>query len=150
MTRRRTFAIVAAAAAGLVLSACGGEDDSPAASGDTRTVEVDMVDIAFEPDTLTVAEGETIRFLFTNGGKVAHDAFIGDADAQAAHEAEMADGDSGDAHGGHGAADDDALTVEPGDTAELAYAFDEPGSVEIGCHQPGHYESGMKVTVEVA
>lgn len=149
MTRRRSLAVVATAAL-LLLTACGGDDNSTAASGDTRTVEVDMVDIAFEPDTLTVAEGETVRFVFTNRGKVAHDAFIGDADAQADHEAEMRDADSGDAHGGHGADDDDAVTVEPGDTAELTYTFDEPGSVEIGCHQPGHCDAGMKVDVDVA
>ena len=150
MIRRRSLAVLAAATAVLLLSACGGGDDTTAVSGDTRTAEVDMVDIAFEPDILKIAEGETVRFVFTNRGKVAHDAFIGDAAAQADHEAEMRDADSGDAHGGHGDKDDDAVTVEPGDTAELTYTFDGPGSVEIGCHQPGHYAAGMKVAVDVA
>jgi uncharacterized cupredoxin-like copper-binding protein len=139
----------------LVLVACGEDDagsDAGAAAGDaTRTVEVDMVDIAFEPETLDVERGETIRFVFTNDGAVAHDAFVGDADAQAEHESEMLEDD--DAHGGHGDDEDegeDAVTVEPGETAELTYTFEDAGTFEIGCHQEGHYEAGMKITVEVA
>ena len=109
-----------------------------------------MVDIAFAPDAVEVAEGETVRFVFSNRGEGTHDAFIGSPDAQAEHDADMRDG--GAAHGGHGHGDDDddAVTVEPGDTAELTYTFDDPGTVEIGCHQPGHYAAGMKIAVEVA
>ena len=47
-----------------------------------------------------------------------------------------------------GADADDAVTVEPGDTAELTHTFDDTGTIEIGCHQEGHYAAGM--TVEVA
>ena len=144
MTRR--LPALAITAALLLLAACG--DDEPATSGrgGARTIEVDMVDIAFEPTKLDVAEGETVRLVFTNRGKVTHDAFIGGRTAQAEHEADMREG------GGHDHGDDDsnAVTVEPGDTAELTYTFDEPGTVEIGCHQPGHYAAGMKITVEVA
>ena len=68
------------AVAGVVLLAACGDDDTSTgdASGDTRTVEIDMVDIAFEPDTLEVSRGKTVRFVFINSGDVAHDAFIGD------------------------------------------------------------------------
>lgn len=55
----------------------------------------------------------------------------------------------GDTHGEHGAGDDDAVTVEPGDEAELTCTFDEAGRVEVGCHQPGHYKAGMKIDVTV-
>ena len=137
----------------LVAAACGGDDDSDEASADdgTRTVEIEMVDIAFEPDTLEVEAGETVRFVFTNAGEIAHDAFIGDAAAQAGHEEEMSD-DHADDHGddGHGDEAEEALVLEPGDTGELTYTFEEAGTLEIGCHQPGHYEAGMTVDVEVA
>ena len=103
----------------------------------------------FEPDAMTVARGETVRFVFTNRGQVTHDAFIGDADAQAEHEAEMRERDD-DPHGGHGDGDAaDAITVDKGDEGELTHTFADAGEVEIGCHQPGHYEAGMKVTVQV-
>ena len=148
MHRLRPVALIAAGL--LLFAACGGTDDDtgsgPAAD---RTVEVDMVDIAFEPDTLHVDEGETIRFVFSNTGDVAHDAFIGDADAQDDHEADMRNDDDGH-DGGHGDEPEDAVTVEPGDTGELTYTFDEPGTLEIGCHQEGHYAAGMKTRIEVA
>lgn len=146
----RMFLAVLAGIA-LVAAACGGDSDTtPSGGAADRTIEVDMVDIAFEPDTIDVTRGETVRFVFTNAGEVAHDAFIGDHDAQADHEAEMRDADD-DAHGGgHGDDADDAVTVEPGETGELTYTFDDAGTLEVGCHQPGHYEGGMKITVEVA
>jgi uncharacterized cupredoxin-like copper-binding protein len=144
--------VVTIAGLALLGAACGGDDEdtSSAGSGSTRTVEIDMVDIAFEPDRLEVAAGETVRFVFTNRGEIAHDAFIGDAEAQANHEAEMREAADGDAHGGgHGDDDSDAVTVEPGESEVLTYTFDDAGSLEIGCHQPGHYDAAMKIAVEV-
>ena len=104
-----------------------------------------MRDIAYSPTAVTVKKGETVRFVFTNRGKLPHDAFVGDNAAQAAHEKKMraADGEHGE-HGGGG------ITVEPGKTAELEETFDETGTTLIGCHEPGHYDAGMKITVTVA
>ncbi|MGH9137783.1 MAG: cupredoxin domain-containing protein [Acidimicrobiales bacterium] len=148
----RTLAVIFAGAA--FLTACGDDDDTTTATtangtGDVRTVEVDMVAIAFEPDSLDVEQGETVRFVFTNTGDSPHDAFIGDADAQADHEAEMREMDEGGMQGG-GHGDDDAMAVQPGDTGELTYTFDQAGSFEIGCHQPGHYDAGMMIDVTVS
>ena len=151
MYRIRIAAVIGVVA--VLLAACGGGDDKSRAgneNGDSRTVEVDMVDISFEPDTLEVARGETVRFVFTNTGEVAHDAFIGDEDGQAEHEAEMREADDEGHGGGHGGDAENAVTVQPGDTGELTYTFDEAGTIEIGCHQPGHYDAGMKIEVEVA
>ena len=135
------------------VAACGGDDDTTAAGDGTssaRTVEVEMVDIAFEPDALEVRSGETVRFVFTNQGEMPHDAFIGDEEAQADHEAEMRESDEGHG-GGHGTDDEEnAVTVEPGDTAELTYTFERGATVEIGCHQPGHYDAGMTIEVDLA
>ena len=57
---QRTHLASAAATALLLvgLAACGDTSDSGGAAGDgARTVEVDMVDIAFEPDRLEVKRG---------------------------------------------------------------------------------------------
>ena len=131
-----------------VLAGCGDDSTDPVEGDATRTVDIDMVDIAFEPDTLDISAGETVRFVFTNTGEVPHEAFIGDADEQDEHETEMREA-AGNEHG-HGQEDVDAVTVEPGDTAELSHTFDEPGRLEIGCHEEGHYDAGMTITVEVA
>jgi uncharacterized cupredoxin-like copper-binding protein len=157
MHRRKALAAVPLSVI-LVLAACGDDDASDDAG--PRTVEIDMVDIAFEPDSVDVETGETVRFVFTNKGDVVHDAFIGDEAAQEEHEAEMHEaeedmnGDMDDeaAHeddddGMHG---EDGISVEPGETGEITYTFDEPGEILIGCHEPGHYDAGMIVTVNVS
>jgi uncharacterized cupredoxin-like copper-binding protein len=113
-----------------------------------ETVKIDMVDTAFKPHTVEVHRGEAVRFVFANKGKVDHDAVIGDAAAQVEHEREMrsleAEGHSAE-HGGG----ENAITVMPGDTGELTTTFNRVGFTEIGCHEVGHYEAGMRVTVNV-
>lgn len=149
--------VLAVLLAGVALVAACGSDDGENDTADgrdasaARTVEIEMGDTAFEPETIEARPGETVRFLFTNTGTVDHEAYIGDANAQADHEEQMQEA-AQEGHGGeHGDAQrEDAVTVEPGDTGELTYTFDDAGTIEIGCHQPGHYEAGMKATVEVA
>lgn len=147
--------LVLAAVILVTATACGGDDDSGtvASSGDERTVDIEMQDIAYSPDQVDVEVGETIRFVFENTGKVQHDAYIGDEAAQMDHEKEMMaaddEDDGGMDHGGGGGGDDGSITVEPGDTGELTYTFEEAGTVLIGCHEPGHYDAGMIITVEV-
>jgi uncharacterized cupredoxin-like copper-binding protein len=104
-----------------------------------------MRDVAFSPSQITVPAGEEVRLVFHNTGKVAHDAFIGDEEAQADHAQDMKS-DGGMHHGG----DPDALTVAPGKRATLTHTFEAGEDVLIGCHQPGHYAGGMKVTVDVS
>lgn len=118
---------------------CGGDEPTP-----DRTIEVRMVDIAFEPTAVEVARGETIRFRFTNAGQQGHDAYVGTLDDQDALEAEIRSGGGYDYYDG-----DTAVLVEPGRTGELVVTFDEAGTTYLGCHRPGHWDSGMVLTVEV-
>ena len=48
------------------------------ASKATRTVEVVLKDIAFEPTSLEVKAGETVRFVLINQGKLPHEFNLGD------------------------------------------------------------------------
>lgn len=140
------------ATAGLTLAACGDDSDDTASETGIRTVEIEMRDIEFSPDEVQVESGETVRFVFHNVGAVAHDAFIGDEAAQQDHEMEMrgsGDADMGMDDGGASDADESGVTVEPGDTGELIYTFQEGEELLIGCHQEGHYEAGMKVMIDV-
>jgi len=145
--------LVAATATALLTAACGGGGDSDRKSDSVsvRTVDVDMVDIAFEPTVLTATAGEQVRFVFRNRGSAVHDAFIGDRGSQDGHEREMRQAEQGNHGGGHqdDGTDEDALTLDPGKKGELVHTFDGSGTVEIGCHQPGHYAAGMKITVTV-
>lgn len=155
----------------------GSDSDGEAPAGDD-TVTMVMTDNDFEPDRVEARVGEEITFRFVNDGNLVHEALIGPEEMQEEHAADMAgggdhdpghdeagepddpdghmdgesghdmEGDSGDHMDGSGGTA--VVTVQPGDSAELSYVFDEPGTVLIGCHQPGHYEAGMVATVEVS
>lgn len=153
----KRIVLMVAAIVSLGATACGGHDDHSGMNTEgstttgagvpaTRTVEITMVDIAFDPKTLSVQRGDRIEFVFHNKGTIVHDAFIADAAAQADHEKEMRE-DKGGGH--HMEGEGNAITVDPAKTGRLTYTFDKPGTIEIGCHQPGHYTAGMKVAVTV-
>lgn len=114
-------------------------DDAP-----TRTIAIDMVDIAFEPTELTVAVGEVVRFDFVNVGQAPHEALLGDMHAQDEHEGTMAAGDADHMH-------DDLLlvTLESGERGSMIAAFTEPGTLWLGCHVPGHWAAGMHLQITV-
>lgn len=119
-----------------------------------RTIDVTMTDNAFAPTDLQVAAGETITFRFRNDGVARHEAVIGDQAAQDIHHEEMAAGtrstDEDDGHGDDGHGGSNATTVEPGQTGEITMTFDDAGTVIVGCHEPGHWESGMRADVIVS
>lgn len=146
----RTLVLAFAVVAALVVSGCGSDHDehsspSTTPSGAARTINVDMVDVDFNPASIQVAKGETVRFVFTNKGTLPHDAFVGSKQAQDEHEKEMRAGGAD-----HGHAGAEAVTVNPGGTGELTHTFTESGELEIGCHQTGHYDTGMKIDVSVS
>jgi len=43
-----------------------------------------------------------------------------------------------------------SIFVAPGATGELVYTFTRPGTVLIGCHEPGHYALGMRAVITVS
>lgn len=125
-----------------------GDYGEPAdASEADRVIEVNVDnDLAFEPADFEVATGEVITFRITNTGEVEHEFVLGDEEAQN-EMAEMME--SGDDHA-HSGEMSNAVTIHGGETAELTWRFTAPGTVLIGCHVPGHYESGMTGTVTVS
>lgn len=144
----RTPLLATALAVALVATACGSDDNASGndVGGESpRTIEIEMQDNKYVPETVSVEAGETVRFVFTNDGEVTHDAFIGDDAAQDDHEQEM----NGEMGGEHGMGDTDALTVEAGETGELTHTFEADDEVLIGCHEPGHYEGGMRLAIDV-
>ncbi len=151
---RGKYALGALAGVAVVVAAgCSSPDGGkPAAAGRARVVTVEMTDNAFRPDRIEVRKGEEVVFRFTNRGRLVHEAFLGDEIAQREHAATMV---GGSGHAGmsmddHGmdAENEPMVTVSPGRRAEMRHRFDEAGPVLLGCHQPGHWEAGMKATVE--
>jgi len=145
MHRVLTFAIFGVLSLATVACGGGGHESHGSTSDDkaTRTIDVTMKEFSYEPASVTVKAGETVKFVFRNQGAIVHDAFLGDEAAQAEHEREMA---AGDDHEGH-----DAIKVDPGRTGELTHTFGKAGqALIIGCHEVGHYTAGMKLTVNVS
>jgi uncharacterized cupredoxin-like copper-binding protein len=161
--RLRLVALLSGSAA-LLLGACGaaastttttvaGDDQAtkftfgePADPADTdRTVQiVASDDFRFDPANVTVTVGEAVTFRIINAGQVPHDFTLGDPATQDQHEAEMAE--MGGMAMSHEA---NAVTVAVEETKELTWRFTEPGTLLIGCHQPGHYAAGMKGEITV-
>ena len=117
------------------------------ASEADRTIEVTVDnDLAFEPADFEVAAGEVVTFRISNTGDVEHEFVLGDEQAQQQMADEMAE-DDGHGHSGEMSS---AVTIHPGEEAELTWRFpDEATTVLVGCHVPGHYEAGMRGTVTV-
>ena len=151
---RKKVTATALVAIAALTAACGNSSNDNARASTTKTVEIEMVDIGFQPKTVEVDKGTLVKFVFTNTGKLEHEAFLGPAMEQEAHEKEMSSGDKGSGSmGGHdmgSSKEASAITVKPGEKGELATTFGDAGTYEIGCHEPGHYAAGMKVTVEVS
>ena len=144
---------------------------APAASA-TRTVEVDMTDMAFTPKSLEVKAGETVRFVLVNNGQLLHEFNLGNAAMHAAHQKEMLEmqqsgmltptgvgrGAMDHSAMGHGSMempgmkhdDPNSVLVEPGKTAELTWTFSKADNLEFACNVPGHYQAGMVGKVKVA
>ena len=135
--------LIAACSSGGGATASPSAPSTPAASAASNRIEVTLTDqLRIEPAPLTALAGVPITFVVTNTGAIQHEFYIGDEAAQAEHEQEMQAG--GMAH------DDPAgISVPAGETKELTYTFDGPGETLAGCHEPGHYASGMKATVTV-
>ena len=135
---------------------------APAAKA-SRTVELILGDMYFEPKAIQVKAGETVRFVLVNKGQLLHEFNLGDAQMHARHQQEMLKMQQNGmltptamAHHdmGHGAAemkhdDPNSILVEPGKTAELTWTFAKASSLEFACNLPGHYQAGMvgKLTI---
>jgi uncharacterized cupredoxin-like copper-binding protein len=146
--------IAAALCVGLLGAACGDHSTTGHSASATRTETIDMTDNAYALKTLKATKGETVTFHFNNKGHVVHEAVIGDQATQDEHSMEMASGSAGGMsdmeHAGGHEGGPNALSLEPGASGDLTYTFDTAGTTIIGCHEPGHYEGGMRITVTVS
>ena len=126
----------------------------------TRTITITMYDNYYEPEGLTIKEGETVRFVIENKGEFVHEFNIATGDMHRAHAPEMmmmvehgvleADKINWDAAKkmqasmGHGMHDEpNSLLLEPGKSGEIIWTFPEHAKLEFACNVPGHYDAGM-------
>ena len=128
-------------AAGGENGAVPGTPASPSAA--TREVKITTHDqLRFEPDRIEVRAGEVVMFTVQNIGKTRHEFVLGDAKYQEMHGKDM--------QSGHMADGANAVSLEPGETKRLTWEFGEAGTLQFGCHEPGHFEGGMvgEITIQ--
>ena len=110
----------------------------------TRTITVNMADtMRFTPGDITVKQGETVKFVAKNGGKVMHEMVIG-TEGELKKHAELMKKHPGMEH------DEPYMAhVKPGAKEQITWTFTKPGTYMYGCLIPGHFEAGMKGAIKV-
>jgi len=136
--------------------ACGSDGGPIAKANSDNVVEITMEDNRFVPDQVELVKGESVTFRFANDGTVRHEAVFGSAAEQDGHADEMTDQPHGMDHASSPTSTESTtstpapvMNVDPGETAELPYTAPASGEILIGCHEPGHWEAGMKATVKL-
>lgn len=126
----------------------------------TRTIKVVMNDNFYEPENISVKEGETVRFVIRNAGEFVHEFNIATGPMHVAHQPEMMmmmehgvlepDRINWEAakamqksmgHGMHN--EPNSKLLEPGKTGEIIWTFPKHAELEFACNVPGHYDAGM-------
>jgi uncharacterized cupredoxin-like copper-binding protein len=136
----------------------------------TREIEITMRDNLFDPESISVKAGETVRFKITNKGEFLHEFGLGTAAMHAEHQKQMAtmmehgmiepdrinrkmmkmDHGAGGMKGMMMSHDDpNSILLEPGKSGEIIWKFTKPMDLEFACNVPGHYESGMMGPLKV-
>ncbi len=110
----------------------------------TRTINIDMNDkMRFTPASVSVKQGETIRFIVKNSGKVMHEFVLGNM-AELKEHAELMKKFPNMEH------DEPYMAhVAPGKTETVIWQFTKAGEFHFGCLLPGHFEAGMVGKVNV-
>ena len=125
-----------------------------------RTIEIVMKENFYEPESISVKAGETVRFKIVNQGELVHEFNIGTRLMHMAHQKEMelmvdhgvleADRINHermkmDMGGGKTMEHDDpnSVLLEPGESGEIIWKFTKATELEFACNVPGHYDAGM-------
>ena len=112
-----------------------------------RTITLAMTDnMRFTPDKIEVKEGDTIKLVMKNNGKVMHEMVIGtkkELDEHAALMVKFPGMEHDEPYMAH---------IAPGKTGAIIWTFNRAGDFDFACLIAGHYQAGMvgKITVAKA
>ncbi len=105
----------------------------------TRIIKLSMADnMRFSQDNISIKQGETIKFVVANQGKILHEMVIGTLKDLQEH-AEMMKKMPDMQHN-----DPNMVRVKPSNSGEIVWTFNKSGQFDFACLQPGHSEAGMK------
>ncbi len=109
-----------------------------------RTITLTMSDtMRFTPDKIDVKQGETVKFVMKNSGKILHELVIGtkkELDEHAAQMVKFPNMEHDEPYMAH---------VPAGKTGEIIWNFNKAGDFDFACLIAGHYQAGMVGTIKV-
>jgi uncharacterized cupredoxin-like copper-binding protein len=110
-----------------------------------RTVHVSMNDaMRFSPSSIAVKEGETLRIVVKNDGKLMHEFVLGTPATHEDHAALMLKFPNMEHDEPY------MVHVAPGKTGAIVWTFNRAGEFAFACLVAGHYQAGMIGRVVVA
>jgi uncharacterized cupredoxin-like copper-binding protein/Spy/CpxP family protein refolding chaperone len=100
-------------------------------------------DMRYRPASISVRQGETVRFRIKNTGKLRHELVLGTPQDLKEHAEAMKE------HPGMEHHEPNMASVAPGKSGTLVWQFTKAGEYQFGCLVAGHLEAGMvgKLTV---
>ena len=129
-----------------------GHDDGESAIGKAgvaakvnRTITVEMSDaMRYTPSDIQVKQGETVRFIVKNNGKVKHELSLGTEKELLEHLEQMKKFPDMEHD------EPNKISLAPGKQGEIIWQFTKAGTVDFACLHVGHFDAGMKGQVKVA
>ena len=131
-----------------------------------RVVKVVMYDNYYEPSSLKIKAGETIKFELVNAGELVHEFNIANKMMHMKHQPQMEKmveneilfADSIDKNKmkkmakidkSMGHSHSNSVLLEPKQKGDIIWKFDNAVNIEIACNVPGHYQVGMMAKVDI-
>ena len=109
-----------------------------------RTITIAMTDqMRFVPDKIAVKQGETIKFVLKNEGKMLHEMVIGTKKELEEHAALMLKFPTMEHEEPYMA------HVPVGKTGQIIWTFNRAGDFDFACLIAGHYQAGMVGKISV-
>ncbi len=126
----------------VLLAGCGGAAQAgpPPTPVVDDTVELTVRYSKFTPTEVRARPGATVRFVVHNLDPIAHELIVGDEGVQERHELGTEPWHE-DRPG--------EVSVPARATRTTTFTFPASGSVQFGCHLPGHWDYGMRGVVTV-
>lgn len=152
--RRTTVLLIGFLLQFVIVRAAGG---APKA----QEITIQLTEFAFKPNKITLTKGVPVELKLSNTGRVTHEFMVyahpksgmsmEDLEKWAEARSYFKDLELTVEGGGIKVVGEGIFEVEieAGKTAEIRFTPKKPGTFELGCHLPGHYEAGMKGTLVV-
>ena len=136
---RLGFLVVALVGGLVLLGGCGDDDDDAGGDGASNELSAAASEWQFDPDSWTVDAGE-FSIEFTNDGSIEHEWAVLTLDGTIESEADFT------------SEDQVLLEVEAipaGESVTETFTISEPGTYQVACLIPDHFDAGMEGTLVV-